>query len=466
MKSLIFVLFFLVCSICWGSIDSYPVAKISSGIASAPPSMFGSGIIFRFNNELYVLTSDHVLIRDNSKMSKHAVKFDGGLFAADYIMSDWARRFAILKLKNVPIQTLNDLRISDLQNLITPYNGSSKYVLIGYPANSQSLQESNVGTWMQITMSTLISFGYSSYLMSKNTLAEFGMSGGPVFEDLPSGAKLLGLLSYQIYKPGQDKIDEISPGTILNGDYTIVVPGVEIKNVIEEVLAGGQSDLWNFEEFASSNAKVNEVVGTGHLILSAAMDSVQQRMTSFEISYSSNIKNQTVRYKDSDGLFDSFEKTLKINPSSSLNVIGYRLKTYGVQNYQWREIEANSLAQALVFITIWGEPVTLIGTPDPKQIEIDATIFATRINNLSCTFKTGGNMSAHASVQDLCKGIGALQAALMDHNILNPQWCAIKPSDIAKLLNDDSITWQNVKDGLTLKSLLMEIKTYFSAITL
>ncbi len=278
---------------------------------------------------------------------------------------------------------------------------------------------------------------------------------------------MLGLLSHQLYKPSKNSIDEFGPGTILNGNYTIVVPGRDIQNVIEKVLTEGRSPDWNFEEFANSNAKTKEIVGSGNLVFTTQIDPVDQEIETFEVSYSKTPKSQTVRYKDGDGLFDSFEQALLANPSKNLNILAFREKSFGgFPKFESYSLTMQSMAETFLTITVWGDPVIVIGTPDENQVSNDVDVFSKKLESLNCKMKSGASSSAKFDVEALCVYIRRVQLALKNTGSSQPQWKAVKPSDIDTLLRDHSVAWLNVSDSVELKSVLNEVRSYLKPITL
>lgn len=291
------------------------VVKVRSGMQGLPVRFTGSGLAFRYERQLYVLTSDHVLARQNDPFL-HSVFLMGQSYRAEFIFSDWGRRVALLRVHDVPDDVLNQPTLPDFKDLwLEQIPWRERFDSYGFPLNSYRCHASSSSLWASSSTYKYIAVQISFLLASQDVYGEFGMSGGPVLHrDRHNGRiSLIGLLSHRVYS---------SPALL--PEQTLAIPYMEVAPVIRDILLTGTSALWNFYEQATSGNEL-EVVDSGPLTLAVELNSSGvERMV---INYYRDRQNLTRLYPDSFGWLEKVRQFLHAQSNdsvTSLKVIGFR----------------------------------------------------------------------------------------------------------------------------------------------
>lgn len=164
------IVLFLIISLFSYSTFSEVVKVTSSNCINEFQDKSGSGIIFNYKTDTYVVTSEHVVF-NNKKFC-----YQAGESQLDLIRSDWASGLALLKLKSIKVKP-----ITNLEDFITPVEDKSLSI-VGYPHKSSSLRKIE-----NIKINSLNS-SEQAFLLDRDLLevsgqAEFGMSGGAMIQE-------------------------------------------------------------------------------------------------------------------------------------------------------------------------------------------------------------------------------------------------------------------------------------------
>lgn len=199
-------------------INSYPCLTES-------PRYQGSGLLFAVNNQVYVLTSEHVLIQDASAQTCHQVSGE----ALELISADFKSGLALLKVKDAGKLLAQSIPISELK-----HNTSSSEVLaLGYPAGSEGLNTLTGGKLLTSESSRALIAGISKLIEASNLPVEYGMSGGILLTQVGNDFAFAGILSHQILKREAGKPtrpDEMKPGPSSQNDLTLAIPALAAVN--------------------------------------------------------------------------------------------------------------------------------------------------------------------------------------------------------------------------------------------
>lgn len=190
---------------------SSAVVKIQSQSADRSQTLQGSGLLVRFGQAVYVLTSDHVILHDNDGSFHQVSNSDLSAQKCDYLFSDYGKGLALLRLVNPPANT-PAVALADLTDA-TARGGDS--ILIGAPSGSDDVLVEAGGKWTDSPGSNIF-LQVPTMIQVQGSQAEFGMSGGLLTD---SQGHALGVLSHQTLADNQQKIrntiDVIPASTVL-----------------------------------------------------------------------------------------------------------------------------------------------------------------------------------------------------------------------------------------------------------
>lgn len=304
------------------------VAKVRSGVKGQPPRYVGSGFTFLFNNEVYILTSDHVIARQNGAYV-HTVSLEMGTYEASYVAADWGHRFALLKLLAVSEAEIKYKSLSDFSK-ITYRDEGWEFFVLGFPANADEPVSENTSNWKMTKQFPDIAFQVPALIESAETHAEFGMSGGGVFNPVNIlKTDIVGIISHQVYNSERDSLDELQAGMPLASNHILAIPFSAIQGVILDILKTGTSSNWNFYEQIGSN-RSKEIVDSGALTLTLDRDQVTGIGEVLTIRIFPLRSNVTTLYSDSKGWLKKINDQLTLEPTSHVQVTGFRNTQTGV----------------------------------------------------------------------------------------------------------------------------------------
>ncbi len=456
----------------------YPIVKVRSGVKGMPPRYAGSGFAFRFQNKIFVLTSDHVIARTNNSFI-HTVRGQflpyttPSEYIAEYVFADWGRHFAVLALPQLPDQVLNSEYIPNFSEL--SHSGViGTFYVGGYPANSVALAANkSYGNVTQTNKYQDFGAQLSSVWEESYIGAEFGMSGGALYalSNEDDHMHLLGILSHQIYNPASGNLEDLTPGNNLGDNTVISVPFDSIKYVIEDYLTHGSSPYLNFYEQVTSGADI-EAIDTSKLTFNIYRDEKLKTADEVDIRFNSKRKNQTTLYEDNNNLLQKIELALRtremsgqLKPSTvnMLQVIGWREKG---QYKTWQGFSISSLVEFVRKLDDTNyEPVMYYAYENIDDIRQNIRSFREKFNG--CDSFVIENES-----RELCDRLQWISDALTlpqeSFNSFDFGWAVLKPTDFDDLLTNPkySNAWSKIPYSAGGRTDLQELKKYFVGLTL
>lgn len=220
------------------------VAKVRSNLCGAPRAseLNGSGWAFTYKNEIYLLTSEHVVYHDPGVDANvcHEVRFqnESAWRRADLKIVDRGVGLGLLRVR--PTSAAPDVRALERTRAFNPAQANQVVVTtLGVPAAATSVYADGQGriitTQSERHLIPLLERTYE--LLGVH--GEFGMSGGPVFTD-ESGSVLVGVLSNQYIeqRPGQPAaVRELDRARTENVNHIFVIPGDFALNWLKSALS-------------------------------------------------------------------------------------------------------------------------------------------------------------------------------------------------------------------------------------
>lgn len=221
--------------------DNAQVVKIASHLCSKREGLYGSGWVFRFKSQTYVLTSEHVVLHTegNEGVVCHRVFHPtSGWQPARLKHVDWGGGLAILELhENWP--TAQPLKPAAALN--------HEVVIEGFPFHSMTALRDEQGRILSKKSRRHFIPLVQDMLEVSGAHAEYGMSGAPVFQRNGAG-DFVGLLSHQVIvqRFGRESLvasrELESQGTM----NLLVIPASDIEPWLRKVLAPERTTRPNF----------------------------------------------------------------------------------------------------------------------------------------------------------------------------------------------------------------------------
>ncbi len=209
----------------------------------------GSGTLFRASARdpnLYVLTSEHVLLPGTKSTNQvcHAVSYQvkspqGELTwseaAAELVATDWQSGLAILKLTGP--QTPSAPLIPSYKDLIATKPTGESFDVAGLPYGMERELRTDAGKFAATQSLRHLMPNGAAVFELQDADGEFGMSGGPVFDQ---GGKLTGLLSHQFLVQRQGRPSAVSVFDAENepalDNHLLLIRGADLATWIDGAL--------------------------------------------------------------------------------------------------------------------------------------------------------------------------------------------------------------------------------------
>jgi hypothetical protein len=181
-------------------IQPLDLAKVSSREAGSPYIRQGTCLVFRYQQDVYCLSSYHVAYSALREGYEHWVNFTNGDRAAlEWFASDWGRGVILLRLVDPPRREYLPWENIPWGKREADPKGEAVTAL-GFPLNSFSLNEAT-GERLEDSGLEISLFVYIDSLVRVADLAsELGFSGGALIDE---GGTYIGLLSHQMNFDGQ-----------------------------------------------------------------------------------------------------------------------------------------------------------------------------------------------------------------------------------------------------------------------
>ncbi len=447
----VFVLLILILS----SYNSYAsietsVVKVFSGKKDMPFSRHGSGLLFEHNGQYFVLSSDHVIFREGNPYIHKIWNEQIGDQNAEYLFADWGKGICLLKISTLTFPAgFNKNEIISFDNLksIESYQNSLTHTY-GYPALSRTLISDTQGVAQAPLFYWTLLSGLRYIAFLANSWAEFGMSGGPVFDDENN---YLGVLSYlQLYdlQLPPEELEETPPQ---KGRVILVVPFDHIKEALRAYLETNNLEIWNLWESTVQSTKNEILVYSSHLEFKAVFDT--------------SLKDITVTYKPkkyTPAIFQTYtgrsyypqlellleaESKLNFNSESRAQLVGMNIEdSYGVVSHHGM---FTSLHQFLAGYANTRQ-IFLFREPEPANLAKSLSTFS-KLLKAQMSKITNKNSPL---MTDLKK---------MTDSFANPQthdWWGANPTGIAWFLQRHDSSLNSLANGTQIKSTLEDIRSY------
>lgn len=223
------------------------VVKVVSSKCQPKKTFLGSGFLFRRGTEYFVLTSDHVVLHDNPEYCHRVRWSQGAEKKVEFVSAEWGNGLALLHLKEDPglegVATFEEISAS----AAAP---GMKTTVTGFPYDADRLIEDHQGSVLGVKKDRELFAFVPRLIELENAHGEFGMSGGPVFDE---NQKFIGVLSHQILKPTEhgDLIPvELGAEEISPDNHLLLVPGEIALKWVTEYFQDPKSFLPYFHQSA------------------------------------------------------------------------------------------------------------------------------------------------------------------------------------------------------------------------
>jgi len=203
------------------------------------PRFQGSGLLFSHNNQVYVVTSEHILIQDKSTKTCH----EAAGASLELLSADFKSGLALLKVKDSTQLLSQSIPAAELK-----HNTSTEDVVaLGYPAGSDYLNTLENGKLLTSESPRALIAGIARLIEASNLPVEYGMSGGVLVTQKGSDYSFAGILSHQILRREAGKPtrpDEMKPGPSSQNDLTLAIPAASLVAWIQSQDSSNQEQVW------------------------------------------------------------------------------------------------------------------------------------------------------------------------------------------------------------------------------
>jgi len=244
MRNLLFLIITLVSATTFGFQPELATVKVQSGYCSGGETLPGSGILFTHKNRVLVLTSEHVVLHGDDQNICHTIfNEEIGNLPTTLLSANWGNGLALLEVSNLPY----DFDLPTLEDFITANPESDNLaVTSGFTADSRTLTRHARADVISFSSDRMV-FPEVNRIIEIIGHGEFGMSGGPLFNE--NQDSILGILSHQYLKqiPGQAAVpvSYSADYTLLMENTLFVIPSSDIKTWVEESV---KSPLFSYEQ--------------------------------------------------------------------------------------------------------------------------------------------------------------------------------------------------------------------------
>lgn len=210
------------------------VKIVSYPCQTRAPEFQGTGILVNVNSHLEVITSEHILLQDNSGRICFEVRNEK--MATSFAKIDAISLMKGLARLSVTDDQLKDFAI-DIQALSKGNEGDQVISVsaLGFPFDSEQLQILNEGSVITEKSKRALLPEVTDMIEASGLPVEFGMSGGVLLAKLgPDSFAFKGLLSHQVLRrlPGKSTKVEIinSQSNVSAEDLVLAIPSIEMQN--------------------------------------------------------------------------------------------------------------------------------------------------------------------------------------------------------------------------------------------
>jgi hypothetical protein len=185
----------------------------------------GSGFLMRHGDDVFVVTSEHVMLWGGESVCQTVSNPALGRLEADLVAADWGEGLALLRLRERPA---SPLRLPELGDIGTNVSVGDQVVSVGYPyALDRAITHTGGRVLVPESPRHFLPTTRSAIEL-ENAHGEFGMSGGPLMD--AASQSIIGILSHQFLKikeGGQTVVCEYQSGEAAH--QVLVIPGRMIR---------------------------------------------------------------------------------------------------------------------------------------------------------------------------------------------------------------------------------------------
>lgn len=435
------------------TLPSQAVVKIRSSDPVTEAAREGSGLIFRCGQQLFVLTSDHVVFHDNQHEHRLS-NASWGLLSARFRFADWGRGIALLEVLTPPQVLLAAGAVPEYSELVAVDHADGEASIVyGYPAQTEMLVVDKRGAAQSVFMSTLMA-SIRQMIFLGHGYAEFGMSGGPV---MTQDGRFLGILSHLLFWTEQQRPGNWTSGQKPNEHVEVlIVPFAELKDVLSDDLDKGRHEKVTLVD-ADEPSQANEVkVRCSRLQFDSQLDS-QGFLTAMSVHLlptpaTSFCPFQTPGRSPYQALEGILQKQSGSNAIGA-KVVGVRMeRVFRFATFQQVDIQGfHMFVTTIEWSNIRG--VFMHRKPESADLKKALTSFIGEIDTLLRTEKTLGTFWRER-LAELKTNFGAsIQDASAD------DWTAAHPSGINEVLASDP---ERTGGSAAARALLIKLREFTS----
>lgn len=351
--------------------------------ATKKPQLEGTGLLVQNNNQIYVLTSEHVVLHSDSPSVCHRIQtLKGSNLEASLAKVSFWDGMATLELKTSPSVTPFAL---DMEKFRNPEEISPKLTALGYPLASFAIQTLEHGRAITFKSSRSLIPGIPDMVEASHLPVEYGMSGGVLLsEDSKGNYQFAGLLSHQVLKRNPSQGTQVSIAPARDGDLVLAIPADFVKKWITK-----KTDSLVWKRDLKGQIAGKEVLSYGPLLFEIKKQKAQEFLSN-ELrggADGSGIGGFTEAEGNTSENWNAVQVSLNMEESPSAKMQNLEIQLLN----QWRDrllrgqkIQVPFLRESGVshlkafttlpqFLTLWlrqaGQPVTF-GSDESSQLAI------------------------------------------------------------------------------------------------
>ncbi len=205
------------------------VKVTSAPCSTQSPKYEGSGLLFTQNGELFVLTSEHVIIHDKSPLICHQA--DNAKLSL--LTADVAAGLALLKLEAPTAEMRSRAAVLKFDDSFSP----KKLAALGFPAGSADLVSLTEGSLLSASSHRALIPSLKNMIEAAGMPVEFGMSGGLLLGFDGNHWQWQGLLSHQVLPKeagSRTQVKVLDSGLMSSAnDLTLAIPAKDAINWLQ-----------------------------------------------------------------------------------------------------------------------------------------------------------------------------------------------------------------------------------------
>ena len=241
------------------------IVKLTSQVCDRSWSSKGSGILFKRNNQTFVVTSSHVVLPSQKNVCNtiSSPKFGNDLIVILRV-ADWSRGLALLQLVHeVDREFIPSMDAFQSSLSSTP---PASYILAGFPHHSDRLL-TYPSAKVVMNKSDRHLLPMAGHIIEVVGHGEFGMSGGGLISELDKKIRVHGLISHQYIKIilGKPTQIHVFSQSIRSENHLLIISASDIKAWLHQFFAKPSQLKIHFNKNAQDIIQGRDIVYTGGL---------------------------------------------------------------------------------------------------------------------------------------------------------------------------------------------------------